>query len=363
MNKVLSFLFVAFFLISCSEYQKALKSDDVAVKNEAANKKYEAGKYIKAIRLYEQIAPAYKGKPSAERMFYFYSMSLYKSKQYYLAGYQLENFVATYPRSEKKEEAAFYAAECFYKLSPAYSLDQTDTNKALDKMQKFIDKELGQHYQSAMFKLKSVLQNSDKDWVSSIESKVLVQPSSGNLFNENVPNAMAILFKSVADKTQVVLNYQALEAETASERTIEPVGVFHDNQNWYMLGFCHLRNDYRQFRADRIEGIRKTEIPFTKEHDSLETFLDKEREKPTQKVRLLVDRKISRYLSNDKRHYGFVSEKNNGELVEMTFLVRDLENGIARWFLMFADYATILEPEALKTRVLELMESYRERLQ
>ena len=252
-----------------------------------------------------------------------------------------------------------------YRLPPImFTREEAGSFIAAEKlMQKFIDKELGQHYQSAMFKLKSVLQNSDKDWVSSIESKVLVQPSSGNLFNENVPNAMAILFKSVADKTQVVLNYQALEAETASERTIEPVGVFHDNQNWYMLGFCHLRNDYRQFRADRIEGIQKTEIPFTKEHDPLETFLDKEKEKPTLKVRLLVDRKISRYLSNDKKHYGFVSEKNSGELVEMTFLVRDLENGIARWFLMFADYATILEPEALKTRVLELMESYRERLQ
>jgi len=139
MNKVVSFLFIAFLLISCSEYQKALKSDDVAVKSEAANKMYEAGKYAKAIRLYEQIAPAYKGKPNAERMFYFYSMSLYKSKQYYLAGYQLENFVASYPKSEKREEAAFFAAECFYKLSPEYSLDQTDTNKALDKMQRFID--------------------------------------------------------------------------------------------------------------------------------------------------------------------------------------------------------------------------------
>ena len=139
MNKVVSFLFIAFLLISCSEYQKALKSDDVAIKNEAANKMYEAGKYVKAIRLYEQIAPAYKGKPNAERMFYFYSMSLYKSKQYYLAGYQLENFVASYPKSEKREEAAFYAAECFYKLSPVYSLDQTDTEKALDKMQRFID--------------------------------------------------------------------------------------------------------------------------------------------------------------------------------------------------------------------------------
>ena len=127
------------FFVSCSQYQKALKSDDIAVKTEAANKMYEAGKYIKAIRLYEQIAPAYKGKPSAERMFFFYSNSLYKSKQYYLAGYQFENFAATYPKSEKREEASFLGAECFYRLSPVYSLDQTDTEKALNKLQRFID--------------------------------------------------------------------------------------------------------------------------------------------------------------------------------------------------------------------------------
>ena len=110
MNKIFSFLLVSVLFASCSQYQKALKSDDVAVKSEAANKMYEAGKYTKAIRLYEQIAPAYKGKPSAERMFFLYSNSLYKSEQYYLAGYQFENFVATYPKSEKREEAAFLAA-------------------------------------------------------------------------------------------------------------------------------------------------------------------------------------------------------------------------------------------------------------
>lgn len=139
MNKIFSFLLISVFFVSCSQYQKALKSDDIAVKTEAANKMYEAGKYIKAIRLYEQIAPAYKGKPSAERMFFFYSSSLYKSKQYYLAGYQFENFAATYPKSDKREEASFLAAECFYRLSPVYSLDQTDTQKALDKLQRFID--------------------------------------------------------------------------------------------------------------------------------------------------------------------------------------------------------------------------------
>lgn len=251
-----------------------------------------------------------------------------------------------------------------YRLPPVmFTREEASSFIAAEKlMQKFIDKELGQHYQSAMFKLKSVLQNSDKDWVSNIESNVLIQPTMGNLFNENVPNAMAILFKSIADKTQVKLNYQAFEAETSSERTIEPVGIFHDHNNWYVLGFCHLRNDYRQFRADRIEGIQKTDLAFTKEHQPLETFLDKENTCPTSKVRLLVDKKISKFLASEKKYHGFVAQKNVGDLVEMTFLSRDIENGFARWFLMFGDYATIIEPEQLKERVLELMEVYKNKL-
>ncbi|TBX66607.1 outer membrane protein assembly factor BamD [Flavobacterium silvisoli] len=139
MKKFLALFAVTLFLSSCSEYQKALKSEDVAVKFVSATKMYEAKKYNKAIRLFEQIAPAYKGKPQAERMFYMYSQALYKTKQYYLAGYQFENFAASYPKSEKMEEASFLGAKCFTELSPVYSLDQTDTYKAIDKLQNFID--------------------------------------------------------------------------------------------------------------------------------------------------------------------------------------------------------------------------------
>jgi outer membrane protein assembly factor BamD len=140
MKKFLALFAVVLFLSSCSEYQKALKSEDPAVKYASAEKMYEAKKYGKAIRLFEQIAPAYKGKPSAEKMFYMYSQSLYKTEQYYLAGYQFESFVASYPKSEKIEEASFLGAKSFTFLSPVYSLDQTDTNKAIDKLQEYIDK-------------------------------------------------------------------------------------------------------------------------------------------------------------------------------------------------------------------------------
>lgn len=140
MKKYLSLLLLFLVLASCSEYQKALKSEDVALKYAAAEKKYDKGKYLKALRLFEQMAPNFKGKPQAEKMFYMFAQSYYKTKQYYLAGYQFESFVASYPKSEKAEEASFLSAKCYAMLSPEYSLDQVDTNKALDKLQVFIDK-------------------------------------------------------------------------------------------------------------------------------------------------------------------------------------------------------------------------------
>jgi len=139
MNKLFYFIIASLILTSCSPYQKALKSEDVAVKYPMAEKMYEEGKYTKAIRLFEQIAPTFRGKPQAEKMFYIYSQSYYKSKQYYLAGYQFESFVSAYPKSEKAEEAAYLSALCYSKLSPRYSLEQVDTYKALEKMQKYID--------------------------------------------------------------------------------------------------------------------------------------------------------------------------------------------------------------------------------
>lgn len=140
MSRFFYILFFALVLTSCSEFQKALKSEDIKTKYEVAEKLYDSGKYMKAIRLFEQIATSYRGKPQAQKMFYMYADALYKTKQYYTAGYQFESFAAGYPASEKLEEALFMSAKSYYQLSPRYSLDQVDTYKALDKLQSFIDR-------------------------------------------------------------------------------------------------------------------------------------------------------------------------------------------------------------------------------
>ena len=139
MKKIVLLLVVLVFLASCSEYQKALKSEDPAVKLEMATKMYEAKKYNKAIRVFEQIASVYRGKPESENLYFMFSQSYFKSEQYYLAGYQFESFVSSFPKSDKAQEASFLGAKSYSMLSPVYSLDQTDTTKAIEKLQTFID--------------------------------------------------------------------------------------------------------------------------------------------------------------------------------------------------------------------------------
>jgi predicted DNA-binding transcriptional regulator YafY len=261
------------------------------------------------------------------------------------------------------EAGVGYALMDGYRLPPVmFTREEASSFIAAEKlMQKFIDKGLGDHYASAMYKLKAVLRSDDKDWVSSIESNVLMQ-SSEKLFNDKSPNTLAALFESIAEKTQVILSYEAFGTDGITVRHIEPVGIFHDNNNWYMLGYCHLRNDYRQFRADRVHGIKKTEMPFSLEHQPLETYLDVTKNVPTIKVRILVDKKIAKYLTHERKYHGFVSEKIIENEIEMTFMSCETLDLFARWYLMYGDYATILEPERLKTKILELLERNKQKL-
>lgn len=243
-----------------------------------------------------------------------------------------------------------------YRLPPVmFTQEEAGSFVAAEKlMQKFTDKNLGAHFQSAMFKIKSVLRGSQKDWIEAIESKIKISPAQ-DLFNHKIPDVLEILFESIAEKQQILLLYQSIEAEKPIERIIEPVGMFHENNFWYILGYCHLRKDYRQFRVDRIQHIKRTQKPFEIEHKNLDFYLNKENQAEKVKIRILIDKQVSKYLNSDRKYYGFVSEKTIENKLEMTFEANYLQNGFARWFLMFGDYAEIIEPEGLKLKVRELL--------
>jgi len=250
-----------------------------------------------------------------------------------------------------------------YRLPPVmFTREEAGSFIAAEKlMQQFTDKELGDQYASAMYKLKAVLRSSEQDLVETMEKKVLVR-NSNELSNHRTPHALTVIFSSISEKRQTALMYQAGQAEEVSQRTIEPIGVLHENNNWYVFGFCHLRTDYRQFRIDRIHEIQKTEFPFSQEHQPFETYLQKNQENKT-KVRISIDTAVAKYLHGERKSYGYVSEEIKGNRTEMTFMCLNTANGFARWFMMFADCAEILEPESTRLRVKELLHLSLEKIQ
>ena len=153
--------FLSFLLFSCGEYQKVLNKGTVEDQYKMAVKMYEIKKYGKAIRLFEKITPAYRGKPQMERIQFMVAQSNFNEKNYTTAGYYFDRFAKNYPSSSKLEEASFASALSYKLASPEFSKDPTDTNKALEAFQSFINTfptsekidEANQHYKELRYKL------------------------------------------------------------------------------------------------------------------------------------------------------------------------------------------------------------------
>jgi outer membrane protein assembly factor BamD len=139
MKHVFYILVVSCLLLSCSDFQKTLKSEDAAAKFNLGTELFDAGKYNKAFRLFEQILPKYRGKPQAEKLTFMHAKCSYELGDYYIASYHFDNFVDIYPNSEKAEEAAFLSAKGHYYNSPVYSKEQKETIEAIEKLQLFLN--------------------------------------------------------------------------------------------------------------------------------------------------------------------------------------------------------------------------------
>ncbi|MCR4558850.1 MAG: outer membrane protein assembly factor BamD [Bacteroidales bacterium] len=139
-TKIAVLITVASLVTSCSGYSKLLKGNDYDLKYTKAFEYYNLKKYDKALQLFEQILPVYKGMDKGEKVLYYYTMTNYLLKDYYVAGYYFRKFVQTYPHSLYAEQSMYLGAYCYYLDSPKPSLDQESTNMAINEFELFLAK-------------------------------------------------------------------------------------------------------------------------------------------------------------------------------------------------------------------------------
>lgn len=258
------------------------------------------------------------------------------------------------------EAGSGYSLMDGYKLPPVmFTKEEVLSFITAEKlMQKFSHQSLGNHYQTAMEKVRSVLKYSDINLIQNIETQIDIfqhQVKTEDTLKDVIPTILA----SIAEKYQLSIEYRTVD-DKISTRTIEAVGVFFEFNFWYIMAFCTLRNDFRQFRVDRILKISKTQNPYLQEYGQINDYR-KNGNGNKVTVKLLVDKKIMGHLVNSKIYYGLIEEAEKENGVELTFETEWLKDGFPRWLITFADYATILEPESLKDRLKDLLKDISDR--
>lgn len=126
-------------LSSCSGYQKLMKNGTNQEKFDKSVQYFEETDYYRAIQLIEQIQSYYRGTEKAQKLSYMHAYSYYHQGDYILSSYYFKQFAKNYPSSKEAEECYFMNAYCKYLDSPKYSLDQTNTQEALNELQLFIN--------------------------------------------------------------------------------------------------------------------------------------------------------------------------------------------------------------------------------
>lgn len=246
-----------------------------------------------------------------------------------------------------------------YRLPPVmFTKEEATAFLTAEKLiEKLTDTSTEQSYKSAMYKIKAVLRLTEKDYLENIEEHIEVVKNPYLPEPKNAVNPLQLILKSISDSTVLTVSYFASNSQQQTDRMLEPVGIFFLGSYWHLIAFCQLRNDYRDFRVDRISKIAVTTHTFKKRHPALKTYLKQlTPEKPVHPVVINVEKDSVKYITDQKYYNGFVSQKEVNGKIEMTFLTCSLE-GFARWYIMFGDRAEIITPPDLNTHVKQLLNS------
>lgn len=227
---------------------------------------------------------------------------------------------------------------------------------------KMTDTATTKNYQSGLFKIKAVLGSEIQEKANDVGEHIAMVKNQ--YLPDSVPENIQLktILDAVLNKNLIKIEYLTNAFLQVNTRTIEPVGIYAQGNYWYLVAFCQLRNDYRNFRLDRIIKSEVLKERFQQKHPALQSFIENtSSEKNLTKVVIRFDRQHFRYLGDQHYYMGFVSQKDLGEQIEITFLSGNLI-GFSVWFMYLGAVADIIEPVELKELVKKNVEKVTLRL-
>jgi len=128
--------------------------------------------------------------------------------------------------------------------------------------------ELGNSAQSVLDKITAVIPTELRDNIE--RSKLFALRFNQR---EDIDITLDICRKAIDGKRFLQLSYRRADGEQ-SQRRIRPLGLYFWGNVWSLVGWCELRDDFRNFRLDRIQDILAEQQIFEDgEGQSLQDFV------------------------------------------------------------------------------------------
>lgn len=223
-----------------------------------------------------------------------------------------------------------------------------------------LDAETWRDYQRVLNKIRAVLDSADKDHLSALERDVDVafDAGAGGLeppaqTRNQVPEwprdqRLRECRAALTRRQRVQISYHGPSSDQSTSRTIEPIGLLYYSQHWHLIAWCCLRNDYRDFRLDRVSQFTALPAQFARHaHATLQQYLcDRQSASRLLSVELLFTDQAARFVGEQRYTFGLVQEEPVEDGVYMRFLTA-VPDYMARWLLQFGYGVQVISGEGL----------------
>lgn len=256
-----------------------------------------------------------------------------------------------------------------YRLPPVcFTLDEAASLLLGEKLlASSLDANSLQDFKQALNKIRAVIDNSDKDYLTSFDADIEVLPTGSQFPIDNLnlqdqdqttsqggsPHSgdrwlrecrSALLHRQVVE-----IDYSALSSDSHSKRHIEPIGLFYYSWHWHLIAWCRLREGYRDFRVDRISSFSPQTEQFPKHSRlTLQQYLN---EQPGRdelvEVEILFGPESARFVGEQRYMFGFVDEERQDDGVKMRFLT-PVPEYMARWLLQYTNDIEVICGDIIK---------------
>ncbi len=160
---------------------------------------------------------------------------------------------------------------------------------------------------------------------------------------------------AMSTRRQLRLQYSAASrAGAESERVVDPYAVVPYLRSWHLVGYCHLREDIRVFKLDRIDEVETLRTTFEPDPEfDLAAFLGegwgliRGLDQPVDTVELRFDQPAARWVAEEHWHASQQVEWLPGERLRFTVKIQ-ITPEFRRWVFRYGRQVEIVRPDHLK---------------